>query len=379
VAAVVVHQFVSTVPDPGNPDRVQPSHWNQTHSVVIAHTDLDGAVDPNAHHDKVHGNEAHTTAFATEAAITTAIATHAGLSDPHSPYALVSHAFVVVGAVPARLTAGRQISAGSGISFVDNGAGSTLVISADVAGTDEQAQDAVGGILVNSSSIAFTYNDGTPSITAVVLAAGVDHNSLANLTTGDVHTHYLKEKLAGGLASEVPEHTHVSTAEAGIVAHSSLSSVTANQHHNEDHATRHEIGGADPVNVEELPTAFTALTLELHPDGLGGTLWSFPTVVDSDPNAHAHITEDFSASTDGAVTTFTLAYIIVAESSAIFLNGLRLRLGVDYTEGVQTIVMTTAPANDDELVVDYHFIEVLSAFGNWFARYMGRWWFGRAL
>lgn len=34
--------------------------------------------------------------------------------------------------------------------------------------TDEQAQDAVGTILTDSESIDFTYNDGTPSITAVV-------------------------------------------------------------------------------------------------------------------------------------------------------------------------------------------------------------------
>ena len=46
--------------------------------------------------------------------------------------------------------------------------------------TDERAQDAVGTILTDSSSIDFTYNDGTPSITAVVLPAGVDHDSLLN-------------------------------------------------------------------------------------------------------------------------------------------------------------------------------------------------------
>lgn len=34
---------------------------------------------------------------------------------------------------------------------------------------DEQAQDAIGGILVDSTSIDFTYNDATPSITAAVI------------------------------------------------------------------------------------------------------------------------------------------------------------------------------------------------------------------
>jgi hypothetical protein len=59
--------------------------------------------------------------------------------------------------------------------------------------SDEDAQDAVGSIWLDSSSINFTYDDATPSMTAVVLPAGVDHNSLANLTTGDPHTQYMLE------------------------------------------------------------------------------------------------------------------------------------------------------------------------------------------
>ena len=51
--------------------------------------------------------------------------------------------------------------------------------------SDERAQDAVGTILVDSSSIDFTYNDGTPSITAVVLPAGVDHDSLNNFVANE--------------------------------------------------------------------------------------------------------------------------------------------------------------------------------------------------
>lgn len=51
--------------------------------------------------------------------------------------------------------------------------------------TDERAQDAIGTILADSSSIDFTYNDGTPSITAVVLPAGVDHDSLQNFVANE--------------------------------------------------------------------------------------------------------------------------------------------------------------------------------------------------
>ena len=51
--------------------------------------------------------------------------------------------------------------------------------------TDERAQDAVGTILVDSSSIDFTYTDATPEITAVVLPAGVDHDQLANFVANE--------------------------------------------------------------------------------------------------------------------------------------------------------------------------------------------------
>lgn len=63
--------------------------------------------------------------------------------------------------------------------------------------TDERSQDSVGTILTDSSSIDFTYDDVTPSITAVVLPAGVDHDSLQNF-----------------VANEHVDHTSVSIATA---------------------------------------------------------------------------------------------------------------------------------------------------------------------
>ena len=51
--------------------------------------------------------------------------------------------------------------------------------------TDERAQDAVGNILTDSSSIDFTYNDGANTITAAVLPAGVDHDSLSNFVANE--------------------------------------------------------------------------------------------------------------------------------------------------------------------------------------------------
>lgn len=57
--------------------------------------------------------------------------------------------------------------------------------------TDERAQDAVGTILTDTSTINFTYNDAGNLITADVIAGGISHNALANLTTGDPHTQYI--------------------------------------------------------------------------------------------------------------------------------------------------------------------------------------------
>jgi hypothetical protein len=61
--------------------------------------------------------------------------------------------------------------------------------STQVTDFDEAAQDAVGTILTDSSSIDFTYSDGTPSITAVVLPAGVDHDALANFVANEHINH----------------------------------------------------------------------------------------------------------------------------------------------------------------------------------------------
>ena len=44
--------------------------------------------------------------------------------------------------------------------------------------TDEQAQDAVGSILVDSSEIDFTYDDTTPSITATIKSGSIDEAKL---------------------------------------------------------------------------------------------------------------------------------------------------------------------------------------------------------
>ncbi len=58
----------------------------------------------------------------------------------------------------------------------------------------EATQDAVGSALADTSSVDLSYNDVGNAITATVLPAGVDHNSLANLTSGDPHTQYVNRE-----------------------------------------------------------------------------------------------------------------------------------------------------------------------------------------
>jgi len=58
--------------------------------------------------------------------------------------------------------------------------------------TDEKAQDAVGNILTDSSTIDFTYNDPANTITASVIQSGIDHGSISGLGDDD-HTQYYNE------------------------------------------------------------------------------------------------------------------------------------------------------------------------------------------
>lgn len=57
--------------------------------------------------------------------------------------------------------------------------------------TDERAQDGVGTILTDTATIDFTYDDGTPQITADVIQSALDHGSIGGLTDDD-HVAYVR-------------------------------------------------------------------------------------------------------------------------------------------------------------------------------------------
>jgi hypothetical protein len=105
-------------------------------------------------------------------------------------------ALVEQASTPATPTAGKVrffANSGGTLSSVDD-AGVVTTYGSGI--TQEQVEDYVGALLQDSSTINVTYNDAGNAVTFDVLAGGVDHNSLANLTTGNPHTQYLLSSAA---------------------------------------------------------------------------------------------------------------------------------------------------------------------------------------
>lgn len=75
----------------------------------------------------------------------------------------------------------RSVTNGAGISITNgNGVSGNIIVASTITQyTDELAQDAVGGILTDSASIDFTYDDGAGTITAIVKAGSIGPTELA--------------------------------------------------------------------------------------------------------------------------------------------------------------------------------------------------------
>jgi hypothetical protein len=105
----------------------------------------------------------------------------------------LSKSFILKGTDPTLLSEWQELLTPTSAVVSVNGQTSVVVLDSDDISqgitnlyfSDELAQDAVGTILVDSSSIDFSYLDGTPSISATVLPAGVDHDSLLNYSANE--------------------------------------------------------------------------------------------------------------------------------------------------------------------------------------------------
>lgn len=98
----------------------------------------------------------------------------------------------LVARTAANTYAQRTITAGSAKITVTNGDGvsgnptvdlGTVTAPTDITNFDEAAQDAVGGILTDSASIDFTYDDALASITADVKNDSITFAKLQNITS----------------------------------------------------------------------------------------------------------------------------------------------------------------------------------------------------
>jgi len=70
--------------------------------------------------------------------------------------------------------------------------------STQVTDFTEAVQDAIGTAYVDSASVDFTYDDGANTVTAAVLPAGVDHDSLSNFVADEHVAHSGVSVVAGG-------------------------------------------------------------------------------------------------------------------------------------------------------------------------------------
>lgn len=67
--------------------------------------------------------------------------------------------------------------------YVSDGASKLQVYPGSGSYTDENAQDAVGGILADTSTINFTYDDTTPEISAIVIDDSITFAKMQNIST----------------------------------------------------------------------------------------------------------------------------------------------------------------------------------------------------
>lgn len=154
MAHSVTHTFVSPVADDSDPNEVGPEEWNAAHTVTL---DADELLTSIKTVDGTGSGLDADTVDGSEAAALLARANHTGTQT----LSTISDAGTLAGLDDLSTFDTGDLSEGSNLYF-----------------TDERAQDAVGTILVDSSEIDFTYNDGTPSITAALVAGSIDESKL---------------------------------------------------------------------------------------------------------------------------------------------------------------------------------------------------------
>lgn len=100
--------------------------------------------------------------------------------------------------------------------------------------TDEDAQDAVGGILQDTATVSLNYNDGLAEITADVIPAAIDHDALLNFLANEHinHASVLINAGAGLTGGGDITASRTLSVDESAVDHDALQNFIANEHVN---------------------------------------------------------------------------------------------------------------------------------------------------
>lgn len=162
--------------------------------------------------------------------------------------------------------------------------------------TDERAQDAIGAALTDSSTIDFTYNDGSNTISASVTQSGIDHGSISGLSDDD-HTQYHNDSRA---------NTWLATKSTSDLSEGS------NLYYTDERVDDRVNALLQAGTNVSLVYNDLANTLTINATGGGSSSDSFVTIqTDSGTNPVA----DSSTDTLTLTTDDTLAYSFVGDSS----------------------------------------------------------------
>jgi len=105
---------------------------------------------------------------------------------------------------------------------------------------------------------------------------GVDHGTLAGLTDDD-HTQYLLDKLSGGVAAEVPVHTHASEPEGGQFDHVNAANIGTETHTEIDQHLDHFNGSFLEHFAATVTSDGATVTMALAKTGGGNLTTRFST------------------------------------------------------------------------------------------------------
>lgn len=162
--------------------------------------------------------------------------------------------------------------------------------------TDERAQDAVGSALTDTSTVDFTYNDGSNTISASVIQSGIDHGSISGLSDDD-HTQYHNDSRA---------NTWLATKSTSDLSEGS------NLYYTDERVDDRVNALLQAGTNVSLVYNDLANTLTINATGGGSSSDSFVTIqTDSGTNPVA----DSSTDTLTLTTDDTLAYSFVGDSS----------------------------------------------------------------